>query len=62
MSLGELQTVLIQGVVDSNYVFYILKVLLASSPSLKRMSVMFSEVTDDLGEKSKIKQNLKQFP
>ncbi|KAL8106077.1 hypothetical protein AgCh_029761 [Apium graveolens] len=62
MFLDQLQTVKIQGVVDSRYALYFIKQLLASCPSLKVISVFCSIKSSDPKENLRIKQELQQFP
>ncbi|KAL8106074.1 F-box/FBD/LRR-repeat protein At1g13570-like isoform X1 [Apium graveolens] len=62
MFLDQLQTVKIQGFVDSRYALYFIKQLLASCPSLKVISVFCSIKSSDPKENLRIKQELQQFP
>ncbi|KAK1381074.1 F-box domain-containing protein [Heracleum sosnowskyi] len=62
MFLDQLQTVKIKGAVDSRYVLCFIKHLLASSPSLKGISVFCSTKSTDTKEKLRIEQELQQFP
>ncbi|KAK1362986.1 hypothetical protein POM88_038547 [Heracleum sosnowskyi] len=62
MSLGLLRRVKIQGVVASYYVFYLIKFLLASSPSLEGMLLMCSGKVTNPREKLETKQELQNFP
>ncbi|KAL1810530.1 hypothetical protein ACET3Z_027520 [Daucus carota] len=61
-SLCQLHTVDILGVTASNYVFHLVKLLLASSPSLEVMTLHCSGEVTDPGERLKIKQELQRFP
>ncbi|KAL1810507.1 hypothetical protein ACET3Z_027497 [Daucus carota] len=61
-SLCQLHTVDVLGVTASNYVFHLVKLLLASAPSLKVMSLHCSGEVIDPGERLKIKQELQGFP
>nr|XP_017215259.1 PREDICTED: uncharacterized protein LOC108193206 [Daucus carota subsp. sativus] len=61
-SLCQLHTVDVLGVTASNYVFHLVKLLLASAPSLKVMSLHCSGEVTDPGERLKIKQELQRFP
>ncbi|KAL1810529.1 hypothetical protein ACET3Z_027519 [Daucus carota] len=60
-SLCQLHTVDVLGVTASNYVFHLVKLLLASAPSLKVMSLHCSGEVIDPGERFKIKQELQGF-
>lgn len=50
-----------KGVMDSRYVLYFIKHLLASSPSHKVISLFFSTEFTDTKEKLRIKQELQLF-
>lgn len=60
--LDQLHTIYIEGIVDSSYVFHFVKILLASSPSLKVMSLLCGSAVTDPSEKLKIKQELQNLP
>ncbi|KAK1381072.1 hypothetical protein POM88_027816 [Heracleum sosnowskyi] len=60
MFLDRLQTVKMKGVVHSRYVLHFIKLLLASSPSLKVISLFCSTKITGPKEKLRIKQDLQQ--
>lgn len=62
MLLGQLHTVKMQGMVGSNYVFDFIKVMLASSPLLRVMSLCCTREAIDPIEKLKIEQELQKLP